>query len=577
MNSAATLSADDRVPSGTGAGRSKPAGGGVLRRAVWGFKREFVWVGIFSFFVNLLLLAPALYMMQVFDRVMQSQNEFTLIALTLITAGLLAVMGFAEWLRARLLVRSGLRFDAFLAARSFDASLQTQLSQATGNPVQPFTDLMTLRQFLTGNGVFAVFDTPWALIYLAVLYLMHPVLGAVGAGFFVFLALLAWVSHRLTAPQHERSGAAAAASEAYLNGKLRHAETVHAMGMQAHLRARWLGLHLRHLGSNERAQRMARRVVASTKFIQLAQQSIVLAVGAWLVINDDLSAGAMIASNALMTFALRPIGTLVGTWKQFVDARLAYGRLSALLDAQREAVVEPVPAKVHGQITLRSLVATAPQRPTPILKGLAAEFRAGEVVAIIGPSGAGKSTLARCLTGSWPQTEGEVLLDGRPLQAWSRDALGPHVGYLPQEVEFLDGTMAENIARFHDVDSAKVIQAAQRTGIHEMILHLPLGYDTPLGQVGGQLSGGQWQRIGLARAIYGMPALVVLDEPNANLDEAGIAALGKTIVELRALGTTVFMVLHQPELLSLADRVLALDDGVITRLAPAQQARTTAP
>ncbi len=546
----------------------------ALGRSLWVFRREFGWVGIFSLFVNLLMLVPTLYMMQIFDRVMQSQNEFTLIALTLLLVVFLSLMAFAEWLRSRLLVRAGVRFDEFLNNRVFSASFEANLNQATHNPVQSFTDLTSLRQFLTGTGVFAFFDLPWTPIYIAVLFLMHPVLGWFGVGFLLLLALLAWGGHALTAPRHARAMSGAVQSSTYLASKLRNAETVQAMGMLGNLRRQWLALYESQLGQQVAAQRSAHQVQAFTKFVQYSQQSMVLAVAAWLVIQGEISAGAMVAANALMANALRPISTLVGTWKQYVDARQAYGRLELLLDAHPERSAAHAADHVAGQITLRGLVATAAQRPQPILKGLDAEFHAGEVVAIVGPSGAGKSTLARCLTGIWAQTEGAVLLDGQPLQAWSREALGPHIGYLPQDIELLDGTLAENIARFGPVDSVKVIEAAQRTGIHEMILRLPMGYDTPMGLAGSHLSGGQLQRVALARALHGSPALVVLDEPSANLDDVGVADLVRAIAHLKAQGSTIFMVLHQRNLLSLADRVLSLNDGAITQLAALAQTRT---
>jgi ATP-binding cassette subfamily C exporter for protease/lipase len=335
-----------------------------------------------------------------------------------------------------------------------------------------------------------------------------------------------------------------------------------------------LGIYQKQLDGQVDAQKMAQRVLAFVKFVQYSQQSIILAVGAWLVIRGELSMGTMVASNALMSNALRPISSLVGTWKQFVDARQAYGRLEYLLAEHPEREAGHAAEQVSGQVTLSGLVATAANRPQPILKGLNASFVAGEVVAIVGPSGAGKSTLARCLIGIWPQTEGQVLLDGHPVQEWSREELGMHIGYLPQDIELFDGTLAENIGRFGEVDPEKVIVATKCTGIHEMILRLPKGYDTPVGQVGGLLSGGQRQRVGLARAIYGNPALLVLDEPNANLDEAGLEALVRMIKALKNLGTTIFMVVHQRNLLSVADRVLVLEDGAISQLGQLAQTRT---
>lgn len=537
-----------------------------LGRALWTFRREFLWVGAFSLVANVLMLSPTLYMMQVFDRVMHSKSEFTLIALSAIILVFFGTMAFAEWLRSRLLVRAGVRFDEYLNSRVFTATFEANLNQATNNPVKAFADLTNVRQFLTGNGVFAFFDTPWTPVYIGVLFLMHPMLGWTSIAFLVILASLAFFGNRLTAPLHERALDDSVGTNTYLAGKLRNAEAVHAMGMVSNLRRHWLTLYQSQLSSQTKALRRGRQVQATVKFVQYCQQSLIMAVGAWLVIQNELSMGTMIATNALMSNALRPISTMVSTWRQFVEARSAYLRLEKLLSDHPERPEGHSSDVVRGQITLRGLVAKATNRPKPILKGLDARFEEGEVTVILGPSGAGKSTLARCLVGIWPQTEGEVLLDGQPIGGWARDELGPHIGYLPQDIEMFDGSIAENIARFGEIDSKKVIAAAQDTGIHEMILRLPKGYDTPMGLAGQLLSGGQRQRIGLARAIYGSPELIVLDEPNANLDDAGIAALLAAIRGLKERGATVFMVAHQRNLLTVADRVVVLEDGVITRL-----------
>lgn len=539
-----------------------------LGRSIWTFRREFVWVGVFSLFANLLMLSPTLYMLQVFDRVMLSQNEFTLIGLTAVITLFFAMMAFAEWVRSRLLVRAGVRFDEFLNSRVFRASFDANLNQAAHNPVQSFSDLINLRQFLTGNGIFAIFDTPWTPIYIIVLFLMHPWLGFVAILFTAFFIALAWYSHKLTAAGNERANQAQMAANTYLNGKLRHVETVEALGMLANLRRHWLVLHGEQNVQSHEAQQLQHQVQAFVKFVQYTQQSLVLALGALLAIRGEISAGAMVASNALVGNALRPISVLVSTWKQFADAQSSYVRLEKLLDAHPEREASHAADDVRGQITLEDLVATAPTRKEPILRGLNVSFNAGEVVAIVGPSGAGKSTLARSIIGIWPNVTGRVLLDGQDITSWSRDELGPHLGYLPQDIELFEGTIAENIGRFGDIKPEWVIEAAQRTGIHEMVLRFPKGYDTPMGEAGGMLSGGQRQRVGLARAIYGNPSLVVLDEPNANLDDAGEAALIKTVRELREQGRTVFMVVHQRNILSVADRVLVLNEGVIKQFGP---------
>lgn len=539
-----------------------------LGRSIWTFRREFVWVGIFSLFANLLMLSPTLYMLQVFDRVMLSQNEFTLIGLTIVITLFFFMMAFAEWVRSRLLVRAGVRFDEFLNSRVFKASFDANLNQTTHNSVQSFSDLINLRQFLTGNGIFAIFDTPWTPIYIIVLFMMHPWLGFVAVIFTAFFVALAWYSHQLTAAGNERANQAQMKANVYLNGKLRHAETVEALGMLQSLRRHWLAMYdVQNVQAHE-AQKLQHQVQAFVKFVQYSQQSLVLALGALLAIRGEISAGAMVASNALVGNALRPISVLVSTWKQFADAQTSYVRLERLLEDHPEREALHAADVVMGQITLQDLVATAPGRRAPILRGLDVSFNAGEVVAIVGPSGAGKSTLARCIIGIWPGVTGRVLLDGHDITKWSRDELGPSLGYLPQDIELFEGSIAENISRFGDINPEWVIEAAQRTGIHEMVLRFPRGYDTPMGEAGGMLSGGQRQRVGLARAIYGNPTLIVLDEPNSNLDDVGEAALIKTVKELREQGRTVFMVVHQQSILSVADRVLLLNDGVIKQFGP---------
>jgi len=536
-----------------------------LGRGLWTFRREFLWVGLFSLVANLLMLTPTLYMLQVFDRVMLSQSEVTLITLTLVMVLFTVVMAIAELVRSRLLVRAGVRFDEALNARVFDASFSAHLAQDGASATRAFSDLTNLRQFLTGNGVFTFFDLPWMPIYLAVLFLMHPLLGWAGIGFTLLLIALAIGSHWLTSTLHERSSDSELQANSYLGSKLRHAEAVESMGMLPNLRRRWIGLVATQFHRREQSHEQQHRMQALGKFLQYSQQSLILALGAWLAVRGEISLGAMIASNALMANALRPISSLVGTWKQFIEARQAYKRLDKVIGQYPDGGRYHTADTVRGVVELRQLVATAPGSDTTILKGLTIEFRPGEVVGIVGPSGAGKSTLARCLLGVWPTTRGHVLLDGTPIGKWDRDRLGPHIGYLPQDIELLEGSVAENICRFGEIDSDKVIDAAKLAGIHEMIQHLPQGYDTPLGQAGGILSGGQRQRLALARALYGMPDLVVLDEPNANLDDAGEAALMVAISELKKAGKTVFMVLHQRNLLALADRVLVLNNGSVAQ------------
>ena len=523
-----------------------------LTQALWTFRREFLVVGVFSMVANVLMLSPTLYMLQVYDRVMVSRSELTLLAMSLITLFLFCVMAFAEWMRSRVLVRSGVRLDAMLGTRVFNASFEANLAPSGVSPARSFGDLIQIRQFLTGNGILAFFDTPWTPVYMAVLFILHPMLGWLALFFAAVQGALAWFGHRSTVAPAEEASRASGEASMYLQGKLRNAEVLEPMGMVHNLRPRWAQRHDQAQQLQGRAQALTHRITAWSKFIRYAQQSLALGAGALLVIDGQLSPGGMIAANVLMTRALAPIDMLVGTWRGFIGARGAFGRLEALLAAHPER--DPALSRVapQGAITLREVVAVAP----------------GTVTVVLGPSGSGKSTLARCMVGIWPGVSGEVLLDGLPISGWDRNELGPYLGYLPQDIELFEGSIAENIARFGEVSSEKVIAAARSAGLHEMILRFPKGYDTPIGEAGNLLSGGQRQRIGLARAVYGDPVLVVLDEPNANLDDVGEAALVRTVQELKAKGRTVFLITHRPGIVAVADRLLILRNGMVQTEGP---------
>ncbi|MDD2811446.1 type I secretion system permease/ATPase [Rhodoferax sp.] len=539
-----------------------------LTSALWAFRREFFIVGAFSMIANVLMLTPTLYMLQVYDRVLSSQSELTLIAMSLLTLFLFAVMAFAEWMRSRLLVSTGVRLDEQLSTQVFNASFEAHLSQSGASPSRAFGDLIQIRQFLTGNGIFAFFDAPWTPIYMAVLFFLHPMLGVLGIVFALIQAALAWFGHRHTLAPSEAATKAGADASTFLQGKLRNAEVLESMGMVHNLRDRWAARHQLHLSTSGDAQQLQHRIMAVSKFIRYTQQSLSLGAGALLVIDGQLSPGGMIAANVLMTRALAPIDMMVGSWRQFIGMRFAFARLEQMLIDYPER--DPALKRVAptGAVTLQDVFATAPGRADPILKNINLSVPAGTVTAVLGPSGSGKSTLARVLMGIWPDRAGTVLLDQLPIEGWNRVELGPYLGYLPQDIELFEGSIAENIARFGEVDPAKVIEAAQSAGLHDMILRFPKGYDTPIGEAGNLLSGGQRQRIGLARAVYGNPQLVVLDEPNANLDDAGEAALFKTIAQLKAKGSTVFLITHRPGAISVADRLLILRDGQVVANGP---------
>ena len=534
-----------------------------LTATLWSFKREFAIVGLFSFLANLLMLTPTIYMLQVFDRVMTSHSELTLLAVSLITLALFAIMALAEWMRSRVLVQAGVRFDEVLSTRVFNASFEANLSQSGGNPGRAFSDLIHIRQFLTGNGIFTLFDAPWAPIYIAVTFMLHPWLGVLAIVFALVQLALAWFGHTRTVAPAEAAALTGSEVHAYLQGKLRNAEALESMGMIGNLQARWAERHQAWLDQASTAQGLSHRITAVSKFIRYTQQSLSLGAGALLVIDGQLSAGAMIAANVLMGRALAPIDQLAGTWRSFITTRSAFERLEALLGNHPERDAALTRVAPRGALTLSKVYATATGRKEPILKDINLTVPAGTVTAVIGPSGSGKSTLARVMIGIWPQVSGEVLLDELPMASWNRVDLGPHLGYLPQDIELFEGTIAENIARFRELDSEKVIEAARCAGLHDMILRFPKGYDTPIGEAGNLLSGGQRQRIGLARAVYGDPVLIILDEPNANLDDAGEAALARTVEDLKGKGRTVFLITHRPGAIAAADRLVLLRDGQI--------------
>ncbi len=540
----------------------------VLSRQLWTFRREFVWVGIFSLIANVLMLTPTLYMLQVYGRVMKSGSELTLLMVTLFLIFFYGIMAFAEWIRSRLLVRVGVRLDEALNSLVFNASFKAYLNRGKHNVTEAFSDLTNIRQFLTANGMIAFFDTPWTPIYIAVIFLLSPFLGWLSILFAVIQLGLTWQSHRLSTKEIESAAEAGNDSYRYVQSKLRNIEPVHAMGMEGNLQERWFRLHDTSLAKAEQSLDRQHRQQSFGKFVRYTMQSLTLGAGALMVIEGKMAAGSMIAANVLMSKALQPLDLVVATWKPFVQSKTAFGRLEKLL----EDFPERHPGTKHqdplGEVRLEALTASVEGRDTPILHELNAVFPAGRVTVVVGPSGSGKSTLARCVVGVWPKREGRLLIDGEPIESWDRTELGPHIGYLPQDIELFDGTIAENIARFAEVDSEKVIEAAKRTGIHEMILHFPHGYDTQIGEAGGMLSGGQRQRLGLARAMYGNPAILVLDEPNANLDDAGERSLLEAVVNLRNSGKTVILITHRPNVLGAADLLVVMQGGRIVHCGP---------
>ena len=532
----------------------------ALRKALDACRSSFVSAGVFSMFINLLMLMPTIYMLQVYDRVLASSSVSTLMLMTLIAVFLFAVMGGLEWVRGQILIIASTRLDHLLGAPLFDALYTRTLSSGgKSTSVQPLSDLLNLRQFLTGPGLLAFFDAPWFPIYIAVLFLFHWMLGA--AALFaavVLLALTIWNEHATQADLKEANAhAMEAANQTQRN--LRNVEAIEAMGMLSRMRGRWQIRQAKQMELQARASAKGGLISSTSKTFRQAMQSLVLGLCAYLAIQQQITPGAIIAGSILMGRALAPLDLLINSWRGFLGAREAYSRVGDLLDElpSREPPMQlPVP---KGALSIEALTVVPAGGTDPILKNISVDIPAGITLAIIGPSGAGKSTLARAILGIMPATTGSVRLDGAQLDQWDRDVLGNYIGYLPQDVELLDGTVAENIARFGELDAARVVEAAQAAGVHNMILRLSEGYETVLS--GRVLSAGQRQRVGLARALYSKPQVLVLDEPNSNLDQDGDNALAAALHALKQAGRTVLLITHRSNLLSMADRILLLVEG----------------
>lgn len=542
-----------------------------IAQALVSFKGAFRTVGIFSAIINLLLLVPALYMLQVYDRVLASRNETTLLMLTLIVLGAYLFMSALEFVRSFVLIRVGAQLDMTMNKRIYTAAFEQNLKRAGGNAGQALQDLTAIRQFLTGQGLFAFFDAPWFPIYLAVIFLFSPLLGLFALTGTVVLVVLAFVNEAVSKKPLEEANAMAVASSNLATNNLRNAEVIAAMGMLPNLISRWFKLHSRFLQLQAEASEKTGTIGAITKFVRMSLQSLILGLGALLALEGRITPGMMIVAAILMGRALSPVEQLIGIWKSWSSTRSAYQRLNELLEANPAREAGMSLPKPLGRVSVEAVTAAPPGSTVAVLKNLSFAIDPGDVLGIIGPSGAGKSTLARLLVGIWPAAMGEVRLDGADVYNWNKDELGPHIGYLPQDIELFAGTVSENIARFGEIDSEKVILAAKRAGVHDMILQFPKGYDTLLGDGGAGLSGGQKQRLGLARAMYGDPSLIVLDEPNSNLDEMGEQALIAAINDLHSRGKTIVIISHRSSVLRATNKLLLLRDGKAQLFGPSDE------
>lgn len=557
-----------------------------IEKALKASKRGFVGAGVFSLFINLLMLTAPLYMLQVYDRVVASRSMDTLFYLTLLMLGMFAVMGVLEVVRSRILVRVSNQLDHYLSARIYTAMFELGVRAPDQRSSQALQDFTSLRQFLTGNGLFAFFDAPWLPIYILILFLFHPAFGIFAIVAALMILTVAVINEKSTRKLLSEANGENIKAQNLAASNLRNAEVLHAMGMLPNIMGRWLEQHRIFMSKQTDASDKAGVYTNTSKVMRMAFQSLILGIGAYYVVLNEMSAGMMIAGSILMGRALAPMDMLINSWSGFNNTRMAYSRLRQLLTIipvnDRQMRLPPP----KGRISVEGLVVAPPAAKKPVLRGVSFEVAAGESVGIVGPSAAGKSTLARAMLGIWPAVNGSVRLDGAEIKHYNPDELGPYIGYLPQDIELFNGTIGENIARFGELDPEKVVEAARRAGVHEMILRMPDAYDTHIGVDSGALSGGQRQRVGLARALYGSPKLILLDEPNSNLDEQGERALAETMVGLKEAGITTFVITHRSSILRSIDKLLVLKDGavdmfgprddVLKALAQNQQAATTA-
>ena len=549
-------------------------------------RRAFIGVGIFSAFINLLMLTGPIYMLQVYDRVLISKSMSTLLVLSLVMAGLYAFMGFLEWIRSRILVRIGNELEKDLSARTFGIWMTQGLYGKIGSRNRPLDDLSTIKTFLSGAAPGALFDIPWAPLFIAVIWYLHWSLGLaalLGAVVITIVAVLNEVRTRgmLTESRQHLMQSRSVAEQAH-----GQSDAVMALGMNRHMLTRWGSSHAQGADLHTRGSDRAGGYTAVTKAFRMFTQSSILGLGCALAVIQIITPGMMIAGSIIMGRALAPIQMAIGQWRGFVAARDAYNRLNQfyeMIPAAQETLKLPEP---KGHLRVERLVGVPPGGTEAVLSNINFEVPPGHALAVVGPSASGKSTLARMLVGIWPAARGDVRLDGATYDQWDRDALGPHIGYLPQDVGLFDGTIKENISRFNpDATDEDVVAAAQQAGVHAMVTGFENGYNTKIGQGGIVLSGGQVQRIALARALFGNPKLVVLDEPNANLDREGDIALGRAIVQAKKRGASVIVMTHRESALEAVDLLLILTGGqqvdfgpkqhVMKRLAEKQQARQT--
>ncbi len=534
-----------------------------LRLCVNELKPYFVRAAWLSVVASLLVLAPSAYMLEVYDRVVNSRSHMTLAMLTLAVLGTFILMEVLEWARGQLMHQASLALDERLNGRVFHAIFEGNLKRLAIGGARPMNDFRTVREFINMPVLVACMEAPVSLVFLVLIFAVSPMLGWSAVAAAVIQTFIAWLNQRSTQPPLLAANGSAALAQQYADGSLRNAQVIEAMGMLGDIHSRWIAKQREFLNLQAQASDAGGAFQAASKFLQNTTSSMLLGLGAWLMLRNELNGGSamMIIASILGGRVLAPLVQIVSQWQAVVNVRDAWSRLDQLLAAlpvRPAGMSLPAP---QGALAVENVVAAAPGSQMPILRGVAFALQPGEVLAVVGPSASGKTTLARLLVGLWPAASGKVRLDGVDVFTWDKTELGPHIGYLPQGVELFDGTLAENIARFGEVDMAKVEAASRAVGLHETIMALPKGYDSPVGRDGAMLSGGQRQRVGLARAIYDNPVFVVLDEPNSSLDESGDAALANAISQLKSRGTTFVVMTHRTSVLAVADKMLILQEG----------------
>lgn len=544
------------------------------RSELYAARRQGLWlvwsVGVFSVFVNLLMLTGPLFMLQVYDRVLGSRSEETLVALFMLVAALFGLMAMLDYARGRVLARYGARFQSALDARVFDVVLRRALNaKDRASPATGLRDLEAMQTLLTSPGVLALFDAPWTPVFLAAIFVFHPMLGWLALAGAAVLVVVTVSNNLLTKHRTLSAQNASAKAQGFAEEARKAAEVVRAQGMTGAITKRWLGLRVESIGQGLGASDWTGLFTAFTKSFRLFLQSTMLAVGAWLVLQGELTGGAMIAGSILMGRALAPVEQLLGQWPQFQRAHAGWRSLGALLAStpvEQPAVALPRPA---ARLAINNVSLYAAEKPDPILRNITLSVAPGEVLGVIGKSGTGKSTLARMIVGLVDPTAGELRLDGATLDQYGFDQLGGYIGYLPQEVTLFSGSVLENIARMStDPDEAAVIAAAKAANAHEMILKLPNGYQTVLNGNDSQLSGGQRQRVALARALYQDPVLLVLDEPNSALDTDGTDALNRAVRAFKASDRAAIIMTHRPAAIAECDQLAVIEEGRLTANGP---------